>query len=51
MIGFGSAVDRFVKCVIGVLDVERDIANAVAVLLDMFGRRMLRRQRRRQHEN
>jgi hypothetical protein len=46
--GLRTALYRFVKSVIGVFDLKCDIAHAVAVLLDMLGRRMLRRQRRRQ---
>jgi len=44
--GSRTALHRFVKRMIGVLDLKRDIANTVAMLLDMFSRRMLRVQRR-----
>src|SRR5664279_5521799 len=41
---------RLVKRLIGVLDIKRNIANPVAMLLDMLRRWMLRRKRRRQDE-
>ena len=35
---------------IGVLDIKRDIANAVTMLLDVLSGRMIRRERRRQNK-
>ena len=43
-----TALYRFVERVIGIFDLKRDVADAVAVLLDVLGCRMLRRKRRRQ---
>ena len=45
-----SSPNSFVKRVVRVLNQERDIVHAIAVLLDVFGSRMLRRQRRCQNK-
>ena len=45
-----TAFYRLVVGVVRVLDIERDIPHAVAVLLDVLGRRMIRMHRRRQDE-
>ena len=46
--GRRTAFYSLVKCVIGVLDIKRNIPNAVAVLLDVLGSRMIGIERRRQ---
>jgi len=52
--GFGdalrTALDGFIIGVVCVFDLKRDIADAVAVLLDVLGGRVLRHKRRRQHK-
>ena len=45
-----TAFYGLVKRVIGVLDLKRNVPNAVAVLLDVLGGRMLRDERRRQNK-
>jgi hypothetical protein len=46
----GAAPDGFLEGAVGVLHVKRDVAHAVAVALDVLGSRVLRRERRGQHE-
>ena len=47
---FCAALNRFVKSQIGIFNQKRNIAHTVAVLLDMFSRRMFGIQRCRQNK-
>ena len=46
----GSATDRFGKRLIRVVDFQRNIAHAIAMLSDMLRRKVVRRHGRRQNK-
>src|ERR1035441_10376042 len=45
-----SATDRFGKCLVRVVDFQRNIAHAIAMLSDMLRRKVVRRHGRRQNK-
>src|SRR5271170_6017610 len=44
------ATDGFLKCLVGIGYLQRDITHPIAMLSNVFRRRVVRRQRRRQQE-